>query len=98
MIGVLIFFGLKSVLVNSVQNLTSSKKSCDVCDCINGVCWAKGSNFNQTRCYCQNGFTGYQCQIDYNNCELTRCQNGATCIDKIAQVECICAKGFTGKN
>jgi len=78
------------------NNSTNSTNPCDVCDCINGVCWPTKSSSNQTLCYCQNGYTGYQCHIDYNDCELTRCRNGATCVDKVAQVECICPPGFEG--
>ena len=34
--------------------------------------------------------------LDIDDCESGPCQNGATCIDKVADYECICVKGFTG--
>ncbi|RWS23895.1 hypothetical protein B4U80_02642 [Leptotrombidium deliense] len=45
-----------------------------------------------------NGFTGYNCQTNYNECRLENCQNNSTCIDAIAEAQCVCLPGFSGKH
>ena len=34
--------------------------------------------------------------IDINDCEHTKCSNGATCIDGVNVYTCVCAAGYTG--
>ena len=33
-----------------------------------------------------------------NECSSNPCQNSGTCVDKIADYQCTCLNGFTGKN
>lgn len=47
-------------------------------------------------CYCVNGYTGIQCQTNWDECWSSPCANGATCIDGIDSYNCSCAEGFTG--
>ena len=39
------------------------------------------------------GYTGQQCEHEIDECESSPCQNGATCLDKLAHFECVCDKG-----
>ncbi|OXA58426.1 Protein eyes shut [Folsomia candida] len=50
------------------------------------------------RCYCRNGFTGYSCQINWDECSSNPCQNGGECLDGIASFNCSCPDNFTGSN
>ncbi|XP_066501005.1 protein crumbs homolog 2b [Hoplias malabaricus] len=47
-------------------------------------------------CHCQSGFTGENCSINIDECELMPCQNGGSCVDMINAFQCICPPGFTG--
>ena len=53
-----------------------------------------GGNFI---CSCHAGYTGAQCRDEINECSSNRCQNGATCLDKLLSYECQCKPGWKGK-
>uniref|UniRef100_A0A665T409 Delta-like protein n=1 Tax=Echeneis naucrates TaxID=173247 RepID=A0A665T409_ECHNA len=50
----------------------------------------------QFSCECEEGFTGTYCHENINDCEGAPCLNGATCIDKVSQYQCICTEGWDG--
>ena len=63
--------------------------------CIHGVCL---DDLNSTYfCYCVDGYTGIQCQTNWNECWSSPCQNGGICIDGVASFNCSCPPGFVGK-
>lgn len=63
--------------------------------CVHGVCL---DDLNTTySCYCIDGYTGVQCQTNWDECWSSPCQNGGICIDGIASFNCSCAPGFVGK-
>lgn len=47
-------------------------------------------------CYCIDGYTGRQCQTNWDECWSTPCLNGGTCIDGVASYNCTCSEGFNG--
>lgn len=47
-------------------------------------------------CLCEAGFTGFECEININECEHSLCENNGTCIDQIAAYDCNCSSSFTG--
>lgn len=53
-------------------------------------------HFFSYKCYCIDGYTGVNCEINSNECWSNPCLNGGTCIDGIANFNCICLEGFTG--
>ncbi|CAH1098434.1 unnamed protein product [Psylliodes chrysocephalus] len=62
--------------------------------CIHGVCL---DDLNSSYfCYCIDGYTGIQCQTNWNECWSSPCQNGGICIDGIAMFNCSCPLGYTG--
>ncbi|XP_060517827.1 protein eyes shut [Cylas formicarius] len=62
--------------------------------CIHGVCL---DDLNSTYfCYCIDGYTGFQCQTNWNECWSSPCQNGGVCVDGIASFNCTCPPGFVG--
>ena len=48
-------------------------------------------------CYCIDGYTGKQCQTNWDECWSMPCLNGGTCIDGVAAYNCTCPEGFSGK-
>ncbi|KAI5632808.1 EGF-like domain-containing protein [Phthorimaea operculella] len=64
--------------------------------CLHGICI---DDVNTTySCYCVDGYTGVQCQTNWDECWSDPCQNGGTCIDGIAAYNCSCPDGFIGDN
>lgn len=62
--------------------------------CVHGVCL---DDLNTTySCYCIDGYTGVQCQTNWDECWSAPCQNGGVCIDGIATFNCSCSPGFVG--
>ena len=43
------------------------------------------------------GYTGFQCQLEINECESSPCLNGGTCTDHIGSFSCACGRGYTGQ-
>lgn len=65
--------------------------------CHNGGECIEGPGLDFT-CKCSNGWNGYFCDNEIDECEIAPCQNGGVCIDKIASYACACPMGFTGMN
>ncbi|KAJ2944603.1 hypothetical protein O0L34_g3957 [Tuta absoluta] len=64
--------------------------------CLHGICI---DDVNTTySCYCVDGYTGVQCQTNWDECWSEPCQNGGTCVDGIASYNCSCPDGFIGDN
>lgn len=42
------------------------------------------------------GFTGTQCEIDIDECQINPCLNSGICNDLINSFKCTCPIGFTG--
>ncbi|XP_068237860.1 protein eyes shut-like isoform X2 [Palaemon carinicauda] len=69
--------------------------SCVSNPCSNGICI---DHINSSySCYCIDGYTGMQCQTNWDECWSAPCRNGATCVDLVADLSCLCAPGFTGE-
>ncbi|XP_066964963.1 protein eyes shut-like [Macrobrachium rosenbergii] len=69
--------------------------SCVSNPCHNGICI---DHLNSSySCYCIDGYTGMQCQTNWDECWSAPCMNGATCVDLVADLSCLCAPGYTGE-
>ncbi|KAI0240877.1 hypothetical protein LSAT2_008331 [Lamellibrachia satsuma] len=43
------------------------------------------------------GFTGKNCETDFDKCASNPCQNNATCMDKVNAYKCLCLDGYAGR-
>ncbi|RVE53301.1 hypothetical protein evm_002134 [Chilo suppressalis] len=79
-----------------LARLVSAGISCLSNPCQHGICI---DDINSTySCYCVDGYTGVQCQTNWDECWSDPCQNGGTCVDGIASYNCSCPDGFIGDN
>lgn len=61
--------------------------------CNHGICVNTVGSFE---CYCKPGYTGEWCDLDFDECLSTPCQNNAKCLNKVNNYECVCTPGYTG--
>ncbi|XP_047544611.1 protein eyes shut [Vanessa atalanta] len=76
--------------------VVSAGIACLANPCLHGICI---DDINSTfACYCIDGYTGVQCQTNWDECWSNPCQNGGVCIDGVATYNCSCPDGFIGDN
>jgi len=61
----------------------------------NGSCVNGGNAYT---CTCVAGYTGENCQNDFDDCASAPCQNGGSCVDDVNAYTCTCVAGYTGEN
>ncbi|KAF6214242.1 hypothetical protein GE061_008982 [Apolygus lucorum] len=79
---------------------TNASLACVTNPCIYGICIEAvktlvGASTGYT-CYCIDGYTGVNCQTNWDECWSAPCLNGGTCTDGIAYYNCTCPEGFVG--
>ena len=72
------------------------KLPCDEVNCNNGECQNINGNLD-SRCLCNEGYTGALCQHSIDDCVSNQCQNNAECVDDHNKYNCSCKDGFDGK-
>ncbi|KAG5313237.1 EYS protein, partial [Acromyrmex insinuator] len=88
---VLPFFFLLPTVVQKWEG-----SDCSGDPCMYGICL---DNENSTySCYCIDGYTGINCEINWDECWSDPCLNGGTCNDGVAAYNCTCPDGFVGAN
>ncbi|RZC32093.1 eyes shut [Asbolus verrucosus] len=91
--GKILFLFLSPLLIFTSE--VWSGLACLSNPCIHGVCL---DDLNSTYfCYCIDGYTGIQCQTNWNECWSSPCQNGGACVDGVAAFNCSCPPGFVGE-
>uniref|UniRef100_A0A3B4UX11 Neurocan n=2 Tax=Seriola dumerili TaxID=41447 RepID=A0A3B4UX11_SERDU len=73
---------------------TMEVEPCVTNPCLHGgKCLPQGTGYS---CYCPQGYTGENCEIDVDDCQSEPCENGGTCIDKIDSFLCLCLPSYGG--
>lgn len=92
-------------LVNSVIDSANIEdcggaSACERKPCHNGgLCTETGSGLTDYTCQCEEGFSGRNCEIEADLCQVIRpCQNGGSCIGTFNAYKCNCPMGFGGSN
>ncbi|KAK6738263.1 hypothetical protein RB195_020397 [Necator americanus] len=62
----------------------------------NGTCIMREDG--KVGCKCNVGMTGVHCEKEIDECRLNKCQNAVECIDKFDDYECVCERGWIGKD
>ncbi|XP_078051151.1 eyes shut [Augochlora pura] len=70
--------------------------NCSSDPCVYGICLEDGNSTYS--CYCIDGYTGINCEINWDDCWSNPCLNGGTCNDAVAAYNCTCTEGFVGIN
>ncbi|XP_030016923.1 neurocan core protein-like [Sphaeramia orbicularis] len=73
---------------------TVEVEACVTNPCLHGgKCLPQGTGYS---CYCPQGYTGENCEIDVDDCQSEPCENGGTCVDKIDSFLCLCLPSYGG--
>ncbi|CAG7836552.1 unnamed protein product [Allacma fusca] len=86
------------LLLNVLITIVYGGFACLKDPCLHGICIDDLNRPHQ--CYCQNGFTGYSCEQNWDECRSwgpSPCLNGGTCLDGIASFNCSCPEPFAGR-
>ncbi|XP_062851085.1 protein delta homolog 2 [Trichomycterus rosablanca] len=62
-----------------------------------GICEDLGGFALKLSCRCLAGFTGPYCETNIDDCLMSPCANGATCVDGVNRFSCLCPAGFMGR-
>ncbi|XP_051158584.1 protein eyes shut-like [Leptopilina boulardi] len=84
------------ILLTTFVITLSSSIHCSSHPCVNGICLDESNS--SYSCYCIDGYTGLNCEINFDDCWSNPCLNGAICIDAVAAYNCSCTEGFIGFN
>ncbi|XP_013890125.1 protein delta homolog 2, partial [Austrofundulus limnaeus] len=55
-----------------------------------GLCEDADGFASKLTCLCLAGFTGQRCETNVDDCQMTPCATGATCVDGINRFSCLC--------
>ncbi|XP_024880710.1 protein eyes shut isoform X1 [Temnothorax curvispinosus] len=84
------------IVLSTMITVFALGSDCSGDPCMYGICL---DNENSTySCYCIDGYTGINCEINWDECWSDPCLNGGTCNDGVAAYNCTCLDGFVGVN
>ena len=74
------------------QDIDECAVNADNCD-RNAACINTDGSFI---CVCDDGYSGFNCETDDDECQSAPCMNGGVCTDRIASFDCTCPSGWEG--
>ncbi|XP_043503883.1 protein eyes shut [Polistes fuscatus] len=92
-----IVFILTTCMTTSVIGESLIQSNCSIDPCMYGIC-LDNDNSSSYSCYCIDGYTGINCEINWDDCWSNPCLNGGICTDAVAAYNCTCSEGFIGIN
>lgn len=91
---------MQDLYISEQSDVQLKYSKCDVFDeCMSSPCGQGNVCVNKQsgyQCKCLGGYSGANCEVPPDFCELNDCRNDATCASHFSNYTCHCSIGFTG--